>query len=336
MKIKYDKRACKVLIAVLCGAGVLFLAGLACLLLKIDGTELFLLTGIYAGGGLTVYAGINLINALFYMRRLRAHGYEIPENRKDYNNDLNNVPVSAGSHVPAPESAGSKLLALLYLASFVPAVLYNVYYMAHWHRYLKADTACPLVLQMAADLFWLIYAFAFYRQRNNRKYRDDVERDPARKKRVSVERGLFGWAAMLAVTVVFKIVIGNLSDYVFHSRQEHDQHTVESIQISLTAAICAMDRQEGDWRETCDSYRQMETGCCLSQWVPAQDSFTKVCLEMLSVSDFTELGQKIYTSDGDPVIYVEIIDGQVYVQLKNPIYTDHGIQFPFEAGKAEP
>ena len=92
MKIKFDRIIAKTAKCCALICTVLFVIGVVFSFLEIDGTEFFYIMTIYASVLVGVPCYVVLLSAKFYFIRLRAYGYEIPENKKTYGNNLNNLP----------------------------------------------------------------------------------------------------------------------------------------------------------------------------------------------------------------------------------------------------
>lgn len=98
-KIKYDKNAMQFL-------RVLFLASLVSFVLSLifmfaapndsslDVTAVMAILGLYFGGLLMLICGISYIGGRCYFARLKKYGFIIPESKKLYGEDLNNLPKS--------------------------------------------------------------------------------------------------------------------------------------------------------------------------------------------------------------------------------------------------
>lgn len=82
MKIKFDRIIAKTAKCCALICTVLFVIGVVFSLLEIDGTEFFYTMTIYASVLVGVPCYVVLLSAKFYFIRLRAYGYEIPDNKK--------------------------------------------------------------------------------------------------------------------------------------------------------------------------------------------------------------------------------------------------------------
>lgn len=326
MKIKYDRLTNKILLIVTIISGLFAIMGILCLFIELEDSGLLVLAGLYLGGGLFLFSGLNLLEGLCYTHRLKLHGYEVPYNKRDYNNNLRNVPCNQIQNKKESGKRESGLLFLIFISIWLIANIWNIYYVTHWYRYVDTTATFLLCMQTVFDLYWLISAIVFFRQMNMEKYRDDVETDDARKERTPVEKGIFHCAVMLVLMVIIKTMIVNASDYIFHSRAEHDQAFLETMQGQISMAI-----QEETLIRDSVSYQKMTEGCYLSDWGEPEDEFSRFVAESLGLSDFSELEDKIYNSDGKPEVYVKIDEGKVYIRMDNPVRADHGVWQAYEA-----
>lgn len=336
MKIKYDKRIKKILVISICVSFLFFLVGVTVMLFEIPGLEILYLFGILVGGGVFLCSVFNLVALFFYFRRLKKHGYEIPHDRKAYQNDLRNVPVSVHlEHTGGltPDSRESVILAALHLAVFIFANLWNIYYITSWYQYVDDIAVFLLCVQIIFDAGWLGASIIYFKQRSSKKYRDDVEPDFSRKERTSLEKGVFTCLVILVFMVFAKSLIMNMSSYVFRARQEKDQSTIEEIQKCISVVLFENSQDASVMLKDCESYAQMVEGCYISEWSNPQDSFATEIAKQIGIPDYSQLAGRFYTADGNAQIYVRITGSQVYVCMKNPLLEKHGKQPTYEAGK---
>lgn len=185
MKIKFDNITAKT--AKYCALifTVFLLIGLVFSFLEIPGTEVFYIMTVYTGVLVGLPCYVVLFAAKLYFARLRAYGYEIPDNKKIYGNNLNNLPKM--------REAGSSLFAKhswigmwMYFACFVLFLVVDVMYLIKWH-FMKDICTFLFTVCLVLDSVWLILAIILRRQRNTEKYRDDVECDKTRKERLNLE-----------------------------------------------------------------------------------------------------------------------------------------------------
>lgn len=153
----------------------------------------------------------------------------------------------------------SRILFLLYMIVYLLANVWNIYYIVYWYKYVDSNAIFLLCVQLILDFYWLISAIIFFRQRNIEKYGDDVEMDASRKKRTPIEKGMITCAILLIFMVYEKNITVSMSDYISHSRAEHDQVYLERIQMEISRAM----QEEASIQSTV-SYKQLEQGCYIS------------------------------------------------------------------------
>ena len=185
MKIKFDNITAKT--AKYCALifTVLLLIGLAFSFLEIPGTEVFYIMTVYTGVLVGLPCSVVVLAAKLYFARLRAYGYEIPDNKKKYGNNLNNLPKTreAGSSLFAKHS---RIGMRMYFACFVLFLVVDVMYLIKWH-FMKDICIFLFTVCLVLDSVWLVLAVIMRRQMNPEKYRDDVECDKTRKERLNLE-----------------------------------------------------------------------------------------------------------------------------------------------------
>lgn len=185
MKIKFDNITAKT--AKYCALifTVLLLIGLIFSFLEIPGTEVFYIMAVYTGVLVGLPCYVVVLAAKLYFARLQAYGYEIPENKKTYGNNLNNLPKTCGAG-SSLFTKHSRIGMWMYFACFVLFLVVDVMYLIKWH-FMKDICTFLFTVCLVLDSVWLILAIILRRQRNTEKYRDDVECDKTRKERLNLE-----------------------------------------------------------------------------------------------------------------------------------------------------
>ena len=225
MKIKFDNITVKT--AKYCAFifTVLLLIGLFFSFLEIPGTEVFYIMAVYTGVLVGLPCYVVLFAAKLYFARLRAYGYEIPENKKTYGNNLNNLPKTHG--------AGSSLFAKhsrmgmwMYFAFFVLFLVVDVMYLIKWH-FMKDICTFLFTVCLVLDSVWLILAMILRRQRNTVKYRDDVECDKTRKERLNLEN-------IIVFAIFWAIVCALVSNLAVTTTKYMDKAQRENAQVAAS------------------------------------------------------------------------------------------------------
>lgn len=225
-KIKYDCRDRKLflilaIIFTVLSIGALILSKLPDLdQLSSEMIVLIFLGGLMFGPILTLSAWLLFLNSTLYLRRLKAYGYEVPTNKKDFSSRLDKLPKVEGNF-PAPtgDSKESIALSMISLSAFAGIVINAIVFYFKYRdlgdlKYMGMWGSAPLFL------FWLIIAFVFRRQRLREKYKDNVEIDEKRKNRKQIEEGIVEIIIYLIITVIWIAILYNWADYVYKSRLE--------------------------------------------------------------------------------------------------------------------
>lgn len=231
MKIKYDLKTNKILLITTIVSAVIFLLAIIGIFIEIQGTEIAVLFALYIGGGLFLFSALNLFAGVCYIRRLKLHGYEIPYNKNEYNDDLRNVPCNKEQNTISDVNKGSRLLSRVYFAVFILAGIWNTYYIVHWYHLIKDNSVFLLVIQIILDLWWLILSIKCYKQTNNKKYKDDVELNFDKKERIPIENGIILCVILLCTTILSKVIAYNMSDYVMRSMEKQEKMSCVDAQM---------------------------------------------------------------------------------------------------------
>ena len=225
MKIKFDNITAKT--AKYCALifTVLLLIGLVFSFLEIPGTEVFYIMAVYTGVLVGLPCYVVLFAAKLYFARLQAYGYEIPENKKTYGNNLDNLPKTHG--------AGSSLFAKhsrigmwMYFAFFVLFLVVDVMYLIKWH-FMKDICTFLFTVCLVLDSVWLILAMIMRRQMNPEKYRDDVECDKTRKERLNLEN-------IIVFAIFWAIVCALVSNLAVTTTKYMDKVQRENAQVAAS------------------------------------------------------------------------------------------------------
>lgn len=225
MKIKFDNITAKT--AKYCALifTVLLLIGLVFSFLEIPGTEVFYIMAVYTGVLVGLPCYVVLFASKLYFARLRAYGYEIPENKKTYGNNLNNLPKTreAGRSLFAKHS---RIGMWMYFAFFVLFLVVDVMYLIKWH-FMKDICTFLFTVCLVLDIVWLILAVIMWRQRNTEKYRDDVECDKTRKERLNLEN-------IIVFAIFWAIVCALVSNLAVTTTKYMDKAQRENAQVAAS------------------------------------------------------------------------------------------------------
>lgn len=324
--IKYDKRSVKVYRTLLLITVVYFLLSLFCMftdILSIQNAKLeevlitVVLYGLYFGVIGTLYLGYQFINAVCYLKRLEKYGFEVPENRKEYEiverlpKKENVVPIQTqGDH------KGSKILTELSILVAIIMLILTGYYFYKW-SFIGENAQAMLVVQLIADVFWLIPIFIFKKEMNQQKYKDDVEIDITRRTRKNVVSGVLLIIFLVLVALYVKATAFSMTKYIYVSRMETDRHRLYEIHDVLEIASCEMDlifKDDPNWAATVES---MKEGVDITTWGIPEGYFQEQVAGVLGITDFGSLKEEFSSAKKPAVVYVKMENNDIIVELQN-------------------
>lgn len=324
--IKYDKRSVKVYRTLLLITVVYFLLSLFCMFTGIPSIgnaklEAVLITvvlyGLYFGVIGILYLGYQWISAVFYLKRLEKYGYEVPENRKEYEiverlpKKENVVQVQTqGYH------RGSKILTGLSVLVAAVMLLLTGYYFYRW-SFIGENAQAMLVMQLIADAFWLIPIAIFRKEMNLQKYKDDVEIDITRRTRKNVVSGVLLIILLVLVALYVKATAHSMTKYIYVSRMETDRRRLYEIHDILEITSCEMQLYCGDDSDWLEALESMRAGVDITNWGIPEGYFQETVANVLGITDFSSLKEEFLSAKKPAVVYVKLENDDIIVELRN-------------------
>lgn len=324
--IKYDKRSVQIYRTLLLITVAYFLLSLFCMFTDIPSIrnaklEEVLITvvlyGLYFGVIGILYLGYQWISAVFYLKRLEKYGFEVPENRKEYE-IVERLPKT-GNVLPVQEQdyhKGSKILAELSVMVAVIMLGLTGYYYLKW-AFLGENADFMLVMQLIADAFWLIPIAIFRKEMNLQKYKDDVEIDITRRTRKNVVSGVMLIILLVLVALYVKATAHSMTKYIYVSQMQKDMDRLYEIHDALETASYEMDLffiDDPDWAATVDS---MKEGVDITTWGIPEGRFQVQVAEVLGITDFSSLKEEFLSAKKPAVVYVKLENDEIIVELRN-------------------
>ena len=324
--IKYDKRSVKVYRTLLLITIVYFGLSLFCMFTDIPSIgnaklEEVLITvvlyGLYFGVIGILYLSYQWISAFFYLKRLEKYGYEVPENRKEYEiverlpKKENVVQVQTqGYH------RGSKILTGLSVLVAAVMLLLTGYYFYRW-SFIGENAHAMLVMQLIADVFWLIPIFIFKKEMNLQKYKDDVEIDITRRTRKNVVSGVLLIILFVLVALYVKATAHSMTKYIYVSRMETDRRRLYEIHDILEITSCEMQLYYGDDTDWLEALESMRAGVDITTWGIPEGYFQEQVARVLGITDFGSLKEEFLSAKKPAVVYVKQENDNIIVELQN-------------------
>lgn len=328
-EIKYDKRQMK-LDMIQAIAGLAFcIAGYWALYQNFETyLTMFTVLGIIAflgGGGLFFICLLRLVLGALYFRRLRMYGYEIPTDKKLYQNRPELIPRIADAEEPEGKLCMvNVVLGSMFLLSFLGFAAWNVW-LIWFSGFMKADYLF-LAVYLACDSIWLIIAWLIYRQADGKKYRDDMETDEdgrTRKIRRPMELWIIVFVILLIITMVAKTGTMQLVKYIFYSRMSYDNEAMQNLSYAISEVYAAhKDKPEGE-----QLYESLMQGITITEadapngsiWEEVVVSLNQKRYESYAVENMNQLAEKMKCADGPAQIWVHLEGERLEVRLLNPL-----------------
>jgi len=223
-KISYDRKFKKKQLKLSIRLTLLYLVCIIVefLLLLIDGLEWIGLIMLQLQNVVLLLVVINwlvYIDCLCYLRRLKKWGYEVPEDKSKYVH-LERLPKVEGDFLKSPEvSRESVALAVLNWLAAVFTIIGGIGFATEHAVVQDIVNLCMVVIGMIL-IVWVLCGIFYWRQRQYIRYRDDVEFDNDRKKRVHLAAGL-GVLVGVAIAAGAVFMVMDLgADYIEAAREE--------------------------------------------------------------------------------------------------------------------
>lgn len=163
--------------------------------------EAVILLGFWPDCILTIGLWTKYLDAVFYLRRLKKYGYEIPRDKQVYHQNLKLLPQMENTgQTPSGINYGSIVLTVVTGMVAAGLIAYDIWF---WVQYSFVGTDIRLFegILCSGTLLWLLYMVSYAMQISSKKYKNDVEIDADRKDRKSLISGLANISGLLALTI---------------------------------------------------------------------------------------------------------------------------------------
>ena len=190
-----------------------------------------------------------LFDASIYLSRLKKNHFELPEDKKQYDRDLTNLPRT--DLVENAYARDSVIGGLLYLLAYLIFVAADIYYVAKWVGLGEKDSIELFVMMMLVHLFFLIFAVVLFRQKDTTKYVDevDVETSYSRKVRFSINKSITILLITSMVSIFGIMMAHSMTKYIYKSRYGNYEKTIYDFKENATMTVSSVDLQNGVWSD---------------------------------------------------------------------------------------
>lgn len=313
-KIKYDKLDVQILLWVSIISGFFFVLGIWQLFQELLANAMFPFILFYLGGFVFISSLLRFYCAKIYLRRLAKGGYELPDRKKRYDGLLRNLPRTK-EEIDLNGGNRSKKTAIFCLIVWGLCQLYQIMFVCSWSFYGTAKDAA--IMLSVADFIWLILALLFFVQRNEKKYKEDIEIDALRKNRFTKEDALIFLCALLFATFIIKLSFASMTQYIYGNHVVMEREMLDVLQNNMAQIYEESKDDISSWQNTYDA---LSEGTDLISWGTPDDIFKQKLADYYEIQDFSEYGKRFKIAKGTPIIFCTLDeDGVFHAYLKNPI-----------------
>lgn len=242
-RIKYDKRDRKLYLILAVVSTVIFAGIIIVLRLNLwedmssELASVVMIFGTIICPVLAFAAWVMFCDSHTYLKRLEKYGYIVPENKKDYDNDIERLVNEEIKSYTEP-SKESSVLALVSWSVSLGMVGFTIFYFIRFSHMLENMSFLGCVAIFVAIL-WAVFGAYFWRQRSRERYRDDVEYNSPLKKRNHLVEGLVTVVILLAITVFVATNIYTMAKYVERSKEMNETAQVSLFEECEEYGVCS-------------------------------------------------------------------------------------------------
>lgn len=310
MKIQFDLKTKELLKKLMMISGVLFLLALIIGLFDIKGLQVFFLFALYIGGAVLIYSTYQYVACLSYFKYLTAYGYELPQDKNEYENDLQNVPKDEAVYQEAMQqpigTKDSKLLSIVTGAVFLLAVCHDLWFLVYWW-FMDDNVVSLTIIQFLYDCIFLIMAIRYNKHRNIEIYQDFLGNEAGIRVRTTFAKGILTVLALLVIGLYGKAMSTSMIKYVFAAQVDADEAIICEIQKAIANAsdYTGITLDDGSYE--------------LEELENKDRDFVEEIEKSLDVDKLKDCKKDFHVAKGEPKIIVESKNGRYTVSLKNPI-----------------
>ena len=249
--IKYDKqfnKTCKTLMII---SGIFALIFLVCIILPdikaADATGLIIFISMAGIVSIPVFilSSLQYIDSAVYLKRLEKNHFTLPLRKKDYDNDLSNLPREVEvNNLYFRDSTVSGIISITMYAIFI---LLDLMYFHKWKVYEPESAGALLFILMIFHTIFPITAFILRRQKDRDRYVDNVDIRDTRKARLSITEAM-GVLLILCLIAAYSVVCAHtMTRYVYKSKNGNYDKELSRFTDDATLNVTSEDLHDGRW-----------------------------------------------------------------------------------------
>lgn len=263
-EIRYDKRILKALLIVGVVLSIIVISVIPWMFIPMDNIPSNSFLDLYMAIGIACFWPMAIIWLAFfdgklYCRDLKNAGYEIPNDRREYGNQLNNLPRTKEIQFDKEGICkDSRILSLMAGGVAIVIFLFTIKYVVQWH--FIEDVAFVTTCLVVLFLLWFIGAYVYRKQSDNRNYRNFYEDEDSRKIRTGLFNGI--------ITIIF---MGGISFYLVATAYSITRY-IERTRVLTDLETIAIAVKTGDFDNLENSFR-CKNG---EYWLEYKDEYIEI------------------------------------------------------------
>ena len=320
--IKYDKRQVKILGVAGSVSLVLFIVGFILMItepsfVKNGGSfMLIMLIAMYFSGPVAFFGIINYFAGKDYLKQLEEYGYELPNDKSLYQNDLERLPVDEKKYQETVERYSKNrvkycvYISAIFVVAFICCMIWDLKYCIEWE--LLPDIVEFTLFWSIFDLILLLYAWIYWRQSDAKKYRNAVERSAIKKVRKSRYRAIAEVIILVLLVLLAKNMLVSMQNYTFKAKIASTKDSLDSLGNGIANAYAEYENKAA-------IDRLLAEGVYIDAESMPEQIFWENTLNYIEFDNYRDVLNTIKVTKQPPKVLVKFEDETVIVTLMNPI-----------------
>ncbi len=277
---------------------------------------LIMLIAMYFSGPVAFFGIINFFAGKDYLKQLEEYGYELPNDKRLYQNELERLPVDEKKYQETVERYSKSrvkycaYISAIFVSAFVCCMIWNLKFCLDWE--LMLGTVEVTLFWSIFDLILLLYAWIYWRQADPKKYRNAVERSAVKRVRKSRYKAVAELIILVLLVLLAKSVLVNMQDYTFKARIASTKDMLDNLGNGIADAYEEYENKAAIDRLLTDRVYIDAEG------MPEQE-FWENALHYIEFDNYRDVLNTIKVTKQPPKVLVKVEDETVIVTLMNPI-----------------
>lgn len=247
------------------------------------------------------------LDGSLYLRDLKKAGFDLPNHRRDYQNQLGNLPRSNASGLDAIERDRQNVI--LASLSFLGALFFGFLsskFFLQW-GFLENDSGFVGGSLVLLAFFWLIGFFTYLRRTNNLRYRNFYEPTDGRKLRKPFGQGLITIIVCFILSLILSNMPFSMTEYIAKSRLLIDEDLLRELLIQMEQFY--EESGKDNFAEWSDSYQKLSKGVSMFEADWERDLLYETVFETEEGNRLEEVKAGLRMKN--PSVTVKMVDGKI-------------------------